>query len=170
MTTVLIDEDVFRRIEADLGKIEFFRRSGAMRTAMLDVGNVVKKQTKDKLPMADYPGDKAGLKPLRDTLTTKVVEYEGGKTVVMVGYAYPAGAHGHLVEEGHTMKPHKSKAPRRKTPSKSKVGRKNYSTVGMGGRVLGFHWLELADAETRVQQRSALEAGIKKSLPKSGGP
>ncbi len=63
---------------------------------------IVQKRAKELCPAPGYPGDKPGLKPLRDTIGIAVREYSHA-LVVLVGPQYPAGAHGHLVEFGHNM-------------------------------------------------------------------
>ena len=167
---VVIDEDLFDMVDRDLQQIQYFERGKALKSAMRGVGNVVKKQTLTKLPMPGYPGDKEGLKPLRKTARVRVIQYSSGRVVTIFGYAYPAGAHGHLLEEGHDMQPHKSSRPRKKVPTKSRVGRpKDYKTVTMGGKIEGKHYIDQADSETKAAQRAALEAGIKSQLPNRGG-
>lgn len=92
--------------EADrlLSAIEEQARGAAIGRVLRDAGNLLKQKVREVLPKPGYPGDKPDLKPLRDTVTVKVKNYQGGFfKVLIVGYALPAGAHGHLVEFGHDM-------------------------------------------------------------------
>ena len=135
---VTIDDSLLKAIDDDLARIQVFERGAALKKAMGSAAEIVRKRTLGKLPRPGYPGDKPGLKPLRQTLRKKVIQYPSGKTVALVGYAYPAGAHGHLLEEGHAQ--------------------------AGGARIEGRHHLANADSETRQAQRAALEAGVKKAL------
>jgi len=99
---IKLDESAMKQAEALLMQIPELARGPGINQALREVGNLVKNAVRTLLPKPGYPGDKPGLKPLRDTVKVKIVNYKGGQIKVMiVGYAYPAGAHGHLVEFGH---------------------------------------------------------------------
>jgi len=84
-----------------LDKIEQHARGPAMNRVLKAAGEVVKREMQAIVPKPGYPGDKPGLKPLRDTVAVRVRNYQGGfYKVMLVGPSYPAGAHGHLVEDG----------------------------------------------------------------------
>lgn len=87
---------------AILDKIEQHARGRAMTRVMQAAGEVVRREVRNIVPKPGYPGDKPGLKPLRETVAVRIRNYQGGFfKVMLVGYQYPAGAHGHLVEDGH---------------------------------------------------------------------
>lgn len=71
-----------------------------VRKALRKAGQVVIKRAKQLVPPPGYPGDKPGLKPLRDTIGQEIKD---GRTTyfTVVGPKYPAGAHGYLVEVPH---------------------------------------------------------------------
>jgi hypothetical protein len=99
-----IDPATVRAADKLLSAIEEQARGAAIGRVLRDAGNLLKKKVREVLPKPGYPGDKAGLKPLRDTVSIKVKNYQGGFfKVLIVGYALPSGAHGHLVEFGHDM-------------------------------------------------------------------
>jgi hypothetical protein len=99
---IYIDPSAARQADRMLSQIEAQARGAAIDRVLRDAGNLLKKTVREILPKPGYPGDKEGLKPLRDTVTVKVKNYQGGFfKVLIVGYALPAGAHGHLVEFGH---------------------------------------------------------------------
>ncbi len=83
-------------------KIDAMDRLLGLSKAMRKAGNVVAKRAKELCPPPGYPGDDPTKKPLRDTIDV-VVRLYGYLIVVYVGPQYPAGAHGHLIEFGHTM-------------------------------------------------------------------
>ena len=70
--------------------------------AIRAVAKVVQKAARQTVPQPGYPGDKPGLKPLRDTIAIKVIEYSRAK-VAIVSPQWPAGAHGWNVEFGHRI-------------------------------------------------------------------
>lgn len=97
-----IDPSSEKAALALLDKIEAHARGQAMTRVLRAAGEVVKREARVIVPKPGYPGDKPGLKPLRDTVSIRVKNYQGGfYKVLLVGYTYPAGAHGHLVESGH---------------------------------------------------------------------
>jgi hypothetical protein len=101
---IIISPESVREADRLLLAIEEHARGAAIGRVLRAAGEAVKKAVQDVLPKPGYPGDKPDLKPLRDTVSVKVKNYQGGfYKVLIVGYALPAGAHGHLVEFGHEM-------------------------------------------------------------------
>jgi len=85
-----------------LEQIDGLVRGPAINKVLKSVGDQIIRDTKAVLPKPGYPGDKVGLKPLRDTLKAKVLNYRGGEIkVLVVGYEVPSGAHGSPLELGH---------------------------------------------------------------------
>jgi hypothetical protein len=105
--SIEIDKSTWDAADALLAKIDVAVRGKTVDKGLRKIGNQVKSQTKSILPKPGYPGDKPGLKPLRETLKVKVVNYRDGAVKVMVvGYTYSrtkgeGGNHGHLLEGGH---------------------------------------------------------------------
>lgn len=108
------DKAAFNRIDAALAAIETNLRGKAMDKGLRAIGSHVKQQTTAILPKPGYERftrpsgepyqDKDGPKPLGQTIKTKLVNYAGGLIkVAIIGYEWPAGAHGHIVETGHDM-------------------------------------------------------------------
>jgi hypothetical protein len=106
--------------------------------------SAVKKRAKQLVPEPGYPGDKPGLKPLRDTIGSAVREY-GDVVVGVVGPEYPAGAHGHLVEHGH---------------------KEVLWGVRTGDFVEGAPFMEPAVDSTLEEQKAAVERRIKAGIEK----
>lgn len=99
---LFIDPSTLKAAEDILKSIEESARGPAMIKVMREAGKLLENRVKTLLPKPGYPGDKPDLVPLRNTLHTRVRDYQNKAFRVMItGYAYPAGAHGHLVEEGH---------------------------------------------------------------------
>lgn len=108
------DKAAFDRIDQVLAAIETNVRGSAMDKGLRAIGRHVKQQTVAVLPKPGYErftrtkgepySDKDGPKPLGQTIKTKIVNYAGGLVkVAIIGYEWPAGAHGHIVETGHDM-------------------------------------------------------------------
>lgn len=103
---IFIDPKSIADADALLRAIDQHARGRAMTKVLKDAGNVLIKQLKEVLPKPGYPGDKPDLKPLRDTVASKVKNYQGGfYKVLIVGYEWPVGNHGNLVEKGHDIAP-----------------------------------------------------------------
>lgn len=84
------------RIEANL-------RAGALTRAAKAAGQIVVDDAKPRITAPGYEGDKAGLKSLQSSIVVVVRDYPT-ITMAIVGAAWPDGAHGHLVENGHLQK------------------------------------------------------------------
>ena len=107
------DEDAFNRIDAALAAIETNIRGKAIDNGLRAIGSHIKNKTRAILPKAGYTRytrtrndpyhDKDGPKPLEQTIKTKLLGQGRLIKVAIIGYEWPAGAHGHLVESGHDM-------------------------------------------------------------------
>ncbi len=108
------DKAAFDRIDTTLAAIETNLRGKAMDRGLRAIGSQVKQKTLAILPKPGYErftrtnnepySDKTGPKPLGQTIKTKIVNYAGGLIkVAIIGYEWPAGAHGWIVENGHDM-------------------------------------------------------------------
>lgn len=97
-----INEALFTQIDKELAGIGVVHRTKALKAGIQRAANLVKARYRDYIPLPGYQGDKPGLKPLRNTIKIKVKEFtQGGGVYAIVGAEYPAGAHSHLLEEGH---------------------------------------------------------------------
>lgn len=121
-----------------LDKITAVNRAPAVIAAAKEAGNIVAADARPRITAPGYDGDKPGKVPLRDTIKTVVREYPG-VTVMLVGAAWPDGAHGHLVEYGHIGK------------------RKDGSTY----HVPPNPWLRPAVEATQEAQKAAILEGLK---------
>ena len=124
---------------------------------------VVRKKARQLVPTPGYPGDKPGLKPLRDTIGLAVRDY--GETIFgVVGPEYPAGAHGHLVEHG--VKPHVVKPKRKRALAFEAGGEDVIRSQILHPGMEGTPFMEPAADSTVNDQKAAIEnkvvAGIEK--------
>jgi len=94
------DDASMNVLEKQLARLEAMDRDAALNKALRSASTVSAKRLRQILPPPGYPGDKPGLKPLRQTVRVKVKKYDR-LTVAMMGYEWNGGQHGHLVEEGH---------------------------------------------------------------------
>lgn len=136
--------------------------------------NRIKKRARELVPPPGYPGDKPGLKPLRDTIGTVLRRYKGGVVIAgVVGPEYPAGAHGHLVEHGHriavrgtgTLMP--KPWSKRKSPPKSKIGRSGQGVVG--GMVKPRPFMAPAVADVAPQIETDIVSALSNAANKASG-
>ena len=107
------DTVAMNRIDAALSAIETNLRGQAVDRGLRAIGSHVRQKTQAVLPKPGYARytrtkheeyrDKDGPKPLEQTIKTKIVGTPGIVRVAIIGYEWPAGAHGHLVESGHDM-------------------------------------------------------------------
>lgn len=132
-SSVQISDDFFRTVDRQLSQFEIIGRSKVLDAGIRKGLNLVKSRVRDILPKPGYPGDKPGLKPLRDTVSVRIRRYQNDRYVVgMVGYEWGAGSHGHVVEHGHRIASGGTLIdPNRTTPRGRGSGR------GLG-RVIGF--------------------------------
>mgnify|MGYP006969501322 CR=1 FL=1 len=136
--TAVVNTNELAAIDKELAKIQAIHRMGVVRKGVNRSLTPPSSRVKENLPKPGYPGDKPGLKPLRETLGKRVVDYPSGKVVGVLGYRYPAGAHGHLVEEGHEL-------------------------VIRGesrGNVEGKHYIDQAATATEGQQKAILDRTV----------
>lgn len=146
-----ISDDVLGQVDSELAKLSVLHRQPALRSGLRDAGRIVEKRYRELVPPPGYPGDKPGLKPLRDTITTRVAEYPSGVLVGVVGAQYPAGAHAHLLEEGFDL----VRGGKKKT----------------GGRVVGHvegrHYLQQAVDSTKSLHDNAVIEGVRNAVQKT---
>lgn len=158
---IIIDKATFAEADKLLAKIEREVRGPAVTAALRSVGRGVIQKTRAVLPKAGYHrftrpkhlpyDDKEEPKPLEKTMVVKIVNYaDGAIKVAIIGYAWPAGAHGHLVEQGHDL---------------VKGGSKKSGGVVIGHVEPAEYMIRVVE-ETRSQQNSDLLSGIRKALNK----
>ena len=86
-----------------LAKLPGGLREDAYAEALTAGGNIAKTRMRHLAPIGD-PAHNPQAKPLHKTFSVKVTDYQNGDVwVAIVGAEYPAGAHSHLVEEGHDV-------------------------------------------------------------------
>jgi hypothetical protein len=169
-----INEAFFQKIDGELSKLPHIGRMPVIEKGGKKAGKVVEARCREVLPKPGYPGDKPGLKPLRETLETKMVRYKDGRMLVfMVGFAWGAGSHGHLVEEGHRMVVG-GKAPRKSQQrvvvapaavlSAMKLSPTGERTGGVVGFVEGQHYLAHSAKATESQQAEAILGAVKEAI------
>ncbi len=156
---ISIDKAAMNKIDAELAAIETNLRGQAISNGLRKIGAEIGQKTKSALPKPGYerrtrPGgllykDKDGPKPLGQTVRTKLLKYADGVIqVALIGYEYPAGAHGHLVEMGHDL---------------VKGGSKK-----SGGTVIGHvepaHYMVTVVENSRAHQDSIMIAAARKLL------
>lgn len=99
-----------KNLEVILEQLPLAMRGKELERALKAGGRVAQRKAKAVAPVglesnrqlwsAKTKAQRQGRKQLKDTIALKYKEY-GETRVLMVGPAYPAGAHGHLVEDGH---------------------------------------------------------------------
>lgn len=100
---VRINNAEFSQAEALLAKLDAEMRSKAVPKSLERAADIIVAAAQREVPQPGYPGDDPKKKPLRDTIAKEVKTYPSGTVVAVVGPQYPAGAHGHLVHEGHEI-------------------------------------------------------------------
>lgn len=169
-----INPELIDAVDRQLAKLGILNRQPAIKQGVRNMANVVRRRVRETLPKPGYPGDKPGLKPLRDTAATKVVEYPSGVVVGLVGFEWGAGSHGHLVELGHRMVvggrvPRLGKTQKTVIAPPAVLKAMGLSPEGtMTGRVVGFvqgkHYLEHASRSTESEQSAAMEKAIEEAI------
>jgi hypothetical protein len=125
-------------------------RNKAFTAGLRAAGNVVKTRAKELVPKPGYPGDKPGLKPLRDTLSVLVKQYSD-VWVAVVGPSRPAGRHGHLVEYGHRLVKGGTSSKRSdRTPGLTAAGRRWVESQGFRSRSGSQYWYDEAGNKHRI--------------------
>lgn len=132
-----------------------------LKKALKKAAKIVEKRAKQLCPKPEYPGDKPGLKPLRDTISTVERGYSHA-IVIVVGPAYPAGAHGHLVEYGHRMVIVGVNAE-----VVQSYGAKRVVTTSTT-RVPPYPFMRPAAFETQGEQNDVIVASLQQSLAEHG--
>lgn len=95
--------DNLAEVDQLLSSLPVELRRSAYERGLRDAAGLVVRRARELCPPSGYPGDKPGLKALRETIGYVLRAY-GDIYVAVVGPQRPAGAHGHLVEYG--TKPH----------------------------------------------------------------
>lgn len=108
MARIKIEVDKRAELEATklLEQIDDLVRGPAITGTLRNMGNAIKRDVREVLPKPGYPGDKEEYKPLRDSLSVRIKQYDrAGKIirVMVVGYRWPQGAHGQPLEAGHII-------------------------------------------------------------------
>lgn len=137
-------------LEETLEQLPAAVRGTVVKSALRAGARPVISRAKQLVPKPGYRGDKAGKKPLRDTITVVFRAYkQGSLQFAAVGPAYPAGAHGHLVEEGH------------------EIVLKDGTRTGKRTREKEF--MAPAVDQTMKQQLDAMDAKLLQAIKKHGG-
>lgn len=100
---VTFNEADFTRADDLLRRLDRRVRKEAVHAAMKAASDIVVEAAKREVPQPGYPFDKPSKKPLRDTISFEIRDYPPDTVVSVVGPQYPAGAHAHLVEQGHEI-------------------------------------------------------------------
>jgi len=129
-------------VDALLGRLPLEMREKRIKKALKKAIGVVVKEAKRRAPKPGYPGDKPDKKPLKDTIGS-VIRGQGDKIIAVGGPLYPAGAHGHLIEDGH---------------------QEVLWGQPTGRRVPAYPFLRPAADETKEQQTQAMIDELKKPL------
>jgi len=154
--TFEFDQSTFDAIDKQLARLDDFGlRTRTLERGLIKAGNITKKRLKEILPKPGYPGDKPELKPLRDTIQTKLTRTKDGKRLtVSVGAEYkPSGGggnHMHIVELGHDITNKRGKRDMSTAnAANASVGKKAKGPVL--GFVQGRFYIAKAAAETESQ-------------------
>ena len=115
--------------------------------AVKAAGEVVAARAKQLCPRGDA-ADKPDAKPLADTIAVEVRDYDQ-RALAVIGPQYPAGAHGHLVENGHEIV--------------TRDGRRT------GRRARPKPFVRPAFDETQDAQQAAMESVIARTFREIGG-
>lgn len=91
-----------KEAEALMDRLPKEMQGQKMIESMRASGNVVKREAKRRVPVGDERHNR-GKKAFKDTIGVVVRHYSNGVFYMLVGAAYPAGAHSHLVEFGHDV-------------------------------------------------------------------
>ena len=119
-------------------------REDAYAEALTAAGNIAKTRMRHLASIGD-PNHNPQAKPLHKTFAVKVTDYQNGDVwVAIVGAEYPAGAHSHLVEEGHEVY-------RRGSKGDSARGQKRKPLTGKA-KVEGKYFMATAIDQTEAQQ------------------
>ena len=111
---VAIKLDGYDELMAELNRIDDTLSGKLVRDMVKAAGEVVAAEAKRLCPRGD-PADSPDLKPLNETIAVELRDY-GVRQLAVVGPQYPAGAHGHLVENGHEVISHGKRTGTRTEP------------------------------------------------------
>ncbi len=160
--TAQIEIEETGNLEKLLARLPLAIREKYLKAGMRKAGRVVIDAARPLIRKPGYKGDKPNLKPLRQTLVVVIRSYTK-KTKAIIGPAYPAGAHGHLVEAGHDIV---------RGGRKSREGRPVHKPGTITGRVKPHPFLKPAAEATATRQLRALEetilAGVESEVGNAG--
>jgi hypothetical protein len=132
-----------------------------VRSGLVKASKLVVSEAKRRVPTGD-PKHNPQAKPLRDTIGYIIRKYDGGsRQVAVIGPQYPAGAHGHLVEEGH-------KVYRRGPAGESYRGRNETPLTGKS-RTEAKPFLAPAGDTTKGRQEMIVEKAVSQIIIELGG-
>lgn len=141
---VSISEQGWSEAAALMERLPIAVRGKELQSALRKGLGLVRTRARQLVPKPGYPGDKAGLKPLRDTIGLIMRKYQGGSVIAgVVGPEYPAGAHGHLVEHGHK--------------------------IATGGTVPGYPYMNPAYQDVKPNIETLIINSLQLSIAKHGG-
>lgn len=138
--TLEINDALFAQMDRELAGLPMVSRMPAIKSAVGKGLKVTEQRYKDYVPVSS---DRKEGKHLVETIGSKVKEYPSGTIVGLVGAAYPAGAHAHLLEEG--VEPHSIQG---------------WEHPGFAGR----HYLEAAVKDTESERDAAMLSGMKAAV------
>lgn len=175
----------FNEAQALMHKLPEEIQVRACKRALKLAAEIVVKAAKSKAPSSRMMGLKGSFYkqskkqqaespiPLMSTITFRSKSYKDGVDLVVVGPAYPAGAHGHLVEHGHkavywgrmsggmtsrTLHTPRKQAHQRNMPF---VVKTHYTG---GARVEGKEFLAPAADQTKKQQEEVFIATLQRAI------
>jgi len=159
-----ISDEWFKGVEDQLVALGNIAANPVVERGMLSALKATAKRLFLILPKPGYPGDKPGLKALRDTIEEVVKKYgakdQFGVLVGLVGFAWGAGSHGHIVEHGHRIAVGGSlRRYSFKNPTKP---------AGPSGVVAGFvegkYYLQKAADQTKHEREEILSSAINRAI------
>lgn len=156
-----ISEEFFSELDKELAGLEIIQRMPAVKAGMRKAGNIVAQRYRENIPRPEKrTGAKAGKKHLADTVAVKVSDYPSGKVLAVVGAQYPAGAHGHLVEEGHRQVVGGKASTGKTVTGPESVVKAMGKTGRVVGHVEGRHYLQKAVDATKGQVEEAFRETV----------
>jgi len=159
-----ISDEWFKQVEDQLVALGNIADNPIVKGGMLAALKATAVKLFQLLPKPGYPGDKPGLKALRDTIEEVVKKYgakeQVGVLVGLVGFAWGAGSHGHIVEEGHRIaKGGKLRGYSFKNPTKPAA-----PSGVVAGFVEGKHYLQKAAELTNNEREDILSSAINRAI------
>jgi len=169
---ITLQFDNLAEVDQLLGRLPVELRRSAYERGLRDAAGLVVRRAKELCPPAGYPGDKPGLKALRETIGYVLRAY-GDIYVAVVGPQRPAGAHGHLVEYGTRQHEIVAGSSRKAATGKKALARADVNVIfgrrvsHPGSRATPF--LRPAAEDTRSAQERRLVEAISRAIAKLTG-